>query len=81
MSFVIFGHETWDLEGGGQIDPPQHILVASTPAGIGLKRAMLESQWYRVYQIDDLKIPAYQRLYMYAGHATQLLEGRVKLCF
>ena len=24
-----------------------------------LKRAMLESQWYRVYQIDDLKIPAF----------------------
>jgi len=20
--FVIFGHQTWDLEGGGQIDPP-----------------------------------------------------------
>ena len=20
--FVIFGHKTWDLEGGGQIDPP-----------------------------------------------------------
>ena len=19
---VIFGHQTWDLEGGGQIDPP-----------------------------------------------------------
>ena len=37
VSFVIFGHETWDLEGGGQIDPPQHILVLSTPAGIGLK--------------------------------------------
>ena len=28
VSFVIFGHQTWDLErGGGQIDPPQHILV------------------------------------------------------
>ena len=26
-SFVIFGHQTWDLEGGGQFDPPQHILV------------------------------------------------------
>ena len=22
VSFVIFGHKTWDLEGGGQIDPP-----------------------------------------------------------
>ena len=22
VSFVIFGHKTWYLEGGGQIDPP-----------------------------------------------------------
>ena len=22
VSFVIFGHQTWDLEGGGQNDPP-----------------------------------------------------------
>ena len=22
VSFVIFGHQTWDLEGGGQIAPP-----------------------------------------------------------
>ena len=22
VSFVIFRHQTWDLEGGGQIDPP-----------------------------------------------------------
>ena len=22
VSFVTFGHKTWDLEGGGQIDPP-----------------------------------------------------------
>jgi len=22
VSFVIFGHKTWDLEGVGQIDPP-----------------------------------------------------------
>ena len=22
VSFVIFGHQTWNLEGGGQIDPP-----------------------------------------------------------
>ena len=24
VSFVIFGHKTWDLEGGGQIDPPAY---------------------------------------------------------
>ena len=32
VSFVIFGHQTWDLEGGGQIDPPQHILVFKYPS-------------------------------------------------
>jgi len=35
VSFVIFGHQTWDLE-GGQFDPHQHILVLSTPVEIGL---------------------------------------------
>ena len=24
VSFVMFGHKTWDLEGGGQIDPPAY---------------------------------------------------------
>ena len=40
VSFVIFGHQTWDLEGGGgQIDlPPSISWFSSTPAGIGLKR-------------------------------------------
>ena len=38
VSFVIFGHQTWDLEGGGQFDPPPCISwFSSTPAGIGLK--------------------------------------------
>jgi len=32
VSFVIFGHQTWDLEGGGQIAPPQHILVFKYPS-------------------------------------------------
>ena len=32
VSFVIFGHQTWDLE-GGQIDPPpQRILVFKCPS-------------------------------------------------
>ena len=33
-SIVIFGHQTWDLEGGGgQIDPtPQRILVFKYPS-------------------------------------------------
>ena len=22
VSFVLFGHKTWDLKGGGQLDPP-----------------------------------------------------------
>ena len=37
VSFVIFGHQTWDLEGGGQIAPPPSISgFSSTPAEIGL---------------------------------------------
>ena len=32
VSFVIFGHKAWDLEGGGQIDPPQRILVFKYPS-------------------------------------------------
>ena len=35
VSFVIFGHQTWGLERGGQIAPPAH---SSTPAEIGLIR-------------------------------------------
>ena len=32
VSFVIFGHQTWNLEGGGQIDPPpQRILRFQVP--------------------------------------------------
>ena len=37
VAFVIFGHKTWDLEGGGQNDPPPSVSwFSSTPAGIGL---------------------------------------------
>ena len=32
QSFVIFGHQTWDLEGGGSNWPPQHILVFKYPS-------------------------------------------------
>ena len=32
VSFVIFGPKTWDLEGGGQIDPAQYILVFKYPS-------------------------------------------------
>ena len=38
VSFVIFGHQTWDLEGGGvKLNPPRSISwFSSTPAEIGL---------------------------------------------
>ena len=33
VSFVIFGHQTWDLEGGGvKLTPPHHILVFKYPS-------------------------------------------------
>ena len=35
VSFVRFGHQTWDLEGGGQFDaPPSISWFSSTPAEI-----------------------------------------------
>ena len=39
VSFDIFGHQTWDLEGGGgQIDPTSISWFSSTPAEKGLKQ-------------------------------------------
>ena len=32
VSFVIFGHKTWDLEEGVKLTPPQHILVFKYPS-------------------------------------------------
>ena len=33
VSFVIFGHKTWDFEGGGvKLTPPPHILVFKYPS-------------------------------------------------
>ena len=38
VSFVIFGHQTWDLEGGVKLPPPPIISwFSSTPAEIGLR--------------------------------------------
>ena len=37
VSSVIFGHKTWDLEGGVKLTPPSISWFSSTPAGIGLK--------------------------------------------
>ena len=38
VSFVEFGLHTWDLEGGGKIDPPPSVSwFSSTSAGIGLR--------------------------------------------
>ena len=40
VSFVIFGHKTWDLERGSNWPPPSISWFSSTPAGIGLKLAL-----------------------------------------
>ena len=37
VSFVIFGHQTWDLERGGKLTPPRISWFSSTPAEIGLR--------------------------------------------
>ena len=36
VSFVIFGHQTWDLEGGVELTPPIISWFLSTPEEIGL---------------------------------------------
>ena len=39
VSFVIFGHKTWDLEGGGvKLTAPQHILVLKYPSRDRVKK-------------------------------------------
>ena len=38
VSFVIYGHKTWDLEGGGVNLTPQHILVFKYPSRDRVKR-------------------------------------------
>ena len=37
VSFGIFGHQTWDLEGGVKLTHPSISWFSSTPAEIGLK--------------------------------------------
>jgi len=44
VSFVIFGHQTWDLEGGGKLTPPSISWFSSTPAEIGLKNLKYHMQ-------------------------------------
>ena len=45
VSFVIFGHQTWDLEGGGvKLTPPSVYWFSSTPAGIGLKGVLAKNE-------------------------------------
>ena len=47
VSFVIFEHQTWDLE-GGQLDPPPPSVswFSSTPAGIGLNvNNIVNNEW------------------------------------
>ena len=36
VSFIIFGHKTWDLEGVVKLTPPSISWFSSTPAEIGL---------------------------------------------
>ena len=44
--FVIFEHQTWDLEGGGSNWPPPSISwFSSTPAEIGLKVLKLKNMY------------------------------------
>jgi len=46
VSFVIFEHQTWDLEGGSNYPPPPPSVswFSSIPAGIGLKDVNFSNQ-------------------------------------
>ena len=37
LSFVIFGHQTWNLEVGVKLPPPQRILVFKYPNRVKIK--------------------------------------------
>ena len=57
VSFVMFGHQTWDLEGGVKSTPPhQHILVFKYPSRdrvkIILKKMMILQG--RVHDLTEL---------------------------
>ena len=44
VSFVIFGHKTWDFEEAVKLTPPPSISwFSSTPAGIGLKMLIINA--------------------------------------
>ena len=55
VSFVIYGHQTWDLE-GGQIDtPPSISWFSSTPAEIGLSYLKLGENLPRLNVASSVK--------------------------
>ena len=60
VSFFIFGHQTWDSEGVGQIDSPPCSIswFSSTSAGIGYWTLiiLLRSQFHYFKQISILKL-------------------------
>ena len=49
VSFVIFGHQTWDLEGGGVNSSPSVSWFSSTPGGIGLKTNEMHNKKSKPY--------------------------------
>ena len=78
--FVIFGHKTWDLDMGDQIDPPLPSVswFSSTPAGIGLtnKITFLPQTNFEIHfslQLYDEDLwyfkPSLDGLYYYFSHS------------
>ena len=66
VSFVIFGHKTWNLEGGVKLTPPPHILVFKDPSRDRVKRKMknkpilfiinISRSFYGIFDNSDMKI-------------------------
>ena len=73
VSFVIFGHQTWDLEGGDQIDlPPSISWFSSTPAEIGLKQKIHDALCAK--RKKNMRISLFQ-WWMYVLY-TQILNNQ-----
>ena len=49
---ILFGHKTWDLEGGSNWPPPSISWFSSTPAGIGLSSYYLFVTFYHSDHLD-----------------------------
>ena len=63
VSFVIFGHKTWDLEGGSNWPPPQHILVFKYPSRDRVKQLYVSREEDFIQHLNHHIYKVFGRLY------------------